>query len=814
MVKKGDEERWRRLDDEFKQLSLKQNRTLAEERRWEQVYAEKERLKSGGGGSEGGAGVGMMTGLAAGGARGAAPQTDPKTLKTLGNFFAGFALLLWVIDIVPLPILGDVYSGFNFNPQDFWNNWFSEFTFGNVWFDALIVLVAFFIIIKYAREQRMPSGFEIFVIFLFSFTMIFFLANPGWMAFPKAILHFIFIILFGFMYMGRLTNTNTAFLSVSGLLFFDFFLFSTALNTIPVLKYMSLLSTLVIALTFGFTPSVFTGIVTAFLVVFIVAVSVAEGYIGQGVSFEEGGGDKPALAQIWDRFTGGIGKYGGQIQKTLESRIQYAITGKVEENEFEPLGVYLENVQSADKKYYEDEKVVVWGSVIARTLDDPINIKVGCFAGDRKDKKFADKVDPDKKFSVFTLEEQDFACTFGSCKDADLGEDLRCKKFCDPQKEKNLGCKTAVEREILKIGRNTIKTFADFNFETLAYLKVYFINRERQRAMVREGLDPFEEFAIDDKNPVAVYTNGPTKIEMGTNSPLVSVSNDYIVEPSLDIRIGNREGWQGRINNLKELVLFLPEGIGFDPQQSCVNKKFLPYDINNCKGNCTEFVEKECTEVCNGYTDTGEKKKCNDACSERKKVCEESCSSFFAEGGQSYEGYALDVKDITYRDEATDFEKGKLFRCRFKPDPNAVLGPSPFTTKSFRVKVRYNYTVEKDAIAEIAELPEELKDTSVKPLTNLVISYDETKSIVTLEWTLSADDGSGEKDVVGYNIYRKEEGNDYISLIEAGKILREGTNKYEDAFTPNAETKYFYKVGVVDNNKNAAFAEKEFIYRP
>src|SRR3989338_2554029 len=355
--------------------------------------------------------AGMMTGLAAGGAKGNTSEIDP-SLKTLGNFFAGFALLLWLIDVAPLPIFGDVYSGFNFNPQDFWNNWFCKFTFGNGWFDALIIIVAFFIIVKYAREQRTPSGFEIFVIFLFSFTMIFFVANPGWMSFPKAIFHFIFIILFGSMYIGRLTNMNMALLSISVFLFFDFFLFSTVLNTVPVLKYVSLLSTIVIALTFGFTPSGFTGTATAFLVVFIVVVSVAEGYIGQGVSFEEGGKDRPALAQVLDRFRVGIGKYQKKIQKTLQSRIDYAITGKVEENEFEPLGVYLENVQSADKKYYDNENVVVWGTVKARTLDDPIHIRVGCFVNQDKNKILADIIDPKRPFSVFTLEEQDFACTF------------------------------------------------------------------------------------------------------------------------------------------------------------------------------------------------------------------------------------------------------------------------------------------------------------------------------------------------------------------------------------------------------------------
>ena len=64
------------------------------------------------------------------------------------------------------------------------------------------------------------------------------------------------------------------------------------------------------------------------------------------------------------------------IQKNLEQRVMYAVTGKVEENKYEPLGVYLENVKSLDPKYYARDTVTIVGTVKARTLDDPINIKL------------------------------------------------------------------------------------------------------------------------------------------------------------------------------------------------------------------------------------------------------------------------------------------------------------------------------------------------------------------------------------------------------------------------------------------------------
>jgi len=676
-----------------------------------------------------GGAAGLMGGLALAGGRGSAKvynNVNKAELKTVGNFIAGFALVLWIIDILPIPFLGDVYKGFNFNPQDFWDNWLSNFTLGNVWFDTLITLVAIFIIIKYAKERKFPNGIDLFSIILFSFTIIFFIANPGWIVLPKAILHFIFIILFGFMYIGRLTNANMAFIIVSGLLFFDFFLFSTVLNAVPVLKYISLLSTIVIALTFGFTPSGFTGTIASLLVVFVVVISVAEGVAGS-VFFEEGEGDRPTASEVVDRLRTGFGKYRDQIQDALSARIQYAITGKVEENQFEPLGVYLDNVQSTAKKYYIDkeggvdkfEEVIIYGTVRGRTLDDPINIKVGCFAG--KDKEPAKKIDPAEKFTIFTLEEQDFACT-----------------FTEEQLE---------DGKILKKGSNRVTTFADFNFETLAYQKIYFIDRERLRAMVREGLDVFDEFGIKDKKPVPVYTNGPVAIEMGTSSPIVGVSNNYIAFPRFSLSIKNRPEWQGRITGLSELVLLLPKGVKIDnpgikvereadgrikkdadgndieeeTDNDC-NVRFREYNLADCQASCGTFVLNECNEVCTGYVESREKTSCEAYCVDERDQCEKQCQFLFNEDDQEYEGYALAqsaIKKLQKRvyddDDAGRFER---FNCKLNPIRDEVLGNSPITTKFFRIKVRYNYTVESPVTIQIVEaLPIEGVDpTPVDPV--------------------------------------------------------------------------------------------------
>jgi len=406
----------------------------------------------------------------------------------------------------------------------------------------------------------------------------------------------------------------------------------------------------------------------------------------------------------------------GQVPKTFfenlgiaigswfSSQIQYAITGKVEQNEFEPLGVYLDNVESVASRYYIDkvdgeevfEEVIIYGTVRGRTLDDPINIEVGCFVEKDKKKIHAKLEDPENKFTIFAFEEQDFACTF-------------------TENQLSGG-------RVLKEGSNTITTFADFNFETLAFQKVYFMDRDRLRAMTREGLDVFDEFGIKDKRPVPVYTNGPAAIEMGTTNPLVGVSEKYLVFPRFSLAIKNRPGWQGRITGLKELVLLLPEGVNISKRivetddgkitiNDC-NVLFEDYGIVKCNKACGKFVLKECNEVCDGYGQgsSGEKTSCLVYCSDEQVDCKKQCEFLFIDRNQEYKGYALAQSAIdklqkrVYDDE--DSARFERFNCKLNPIRDEVLGNTPITTKFFRVKARYNYTVEESITVNIVKAPE------------------------------------------------------------------------------------------------------------
>ena len=162
--------------------------------------------------------------------------------------------------------------------------------------------------------------------------MVFFLGIRGCIAYTKSIFHFLFIILFGLLYVRQTSRSNAAFLTIAGLLIFDFFFFSTIFKLLPLFKYISLLGAIIIIWTFAQSPSGFTSFLFVLLIILIMVLTVADGMPASGVFFEESEDTKPPLRELWDKITTGIGNYQKHMTYTLEAIIQYAITGGDEAN--------------------------------------------------------------------------------------------------------------------------------------------------------------------------------------------------------------------------------------------------------------------------------------------------------------------------------------------------------------------------------------------------------------------------------------------------------------------------------------------------
>jgi len=371
------------------------------------------------------------------------------------------------------------------------------------------------------------------------------------------------------------------------------------------------------------------------------------------------------------------------INTWFSDRIQYAVTGKVEKNKQEPLGVYIEQLRSAQPFYYEGEDIVLWGLLKARTLDDPVGIKLSCYIKDGTNKIQATKIDPEKSFVVFTQEQQDFACMFKS---------------------------NTLKDATSKI----IAVQAEFNFETLAYVKAYFMDMERLRAMTREKQDPFVEYNIKDKNPQSVATNGPAKITLGTTTSLIGVSDSYVAYPRLTVNFQNNDGWLGKITNIKELVLLMPKGAEIIAPEFDCNLPFQAYTEDNCKMNsCNILIFGNCSADCNGYSGNA-RASCQARCTEKQTTCHKECTYLFNEEGQQYTGYNLVISD-KLKISIDEAERFKFFTCKINLKPEEILEKTPLTTKSFRVKARYDYIVEKTISAEIRKDPLKKGTTSTNP---------------------------------------------------------------------------------------------------
>jgi len=188
---------------------------------------------------------------------------------------------------------------------------------------------------------------------------------------------------------------------------------------------------------------------------------------------------------------------------------------------------------------------------------------------------------------------------------------------------------------------------AEFNFETMAYLKLYFINKETLRSFKRDNIDVFDFYDINHINPVAIYTNGPIGIGMGIKKELpIGVYTDKENIPfSLGITIQN--DWDGIIKDVTELNVYVHDSI--------------------------ELI------------------RCDHEMENKGHVDEEQAN---------YNVYSLIVPNRRTQN-ISDYE---TITCSVNAiDPESLLGGESIITRYFRVSTKYIYELEKSTPIEVAE---------------------------------------------------------------------------------------------------------------
>ncbi len=631
--------------------------------------------------------------------------------------------IIWFIDTSTL--FGPIYQGFQFNPSILTQtNWTAVITSSlvsgllifnvfNKWFRrdlGFIVSMLLFAGINYISGKispnLSPNLYSIFPIILAAFGILllyifhkqgftfsgetlsylvmvlvfsYFWVNWNWTANPKAVLHVGWVIIFCLGYLstfegieGQPFQKGKLYLFTPVFLILDFFgssLLSAYGITVPLIVLVTCF--------YGhqFAKNSFARWNGLTLLVLLTVLSYTPTTLAaQSVNFQEreATDTKSPFQTISDFFS----RIGASTSKKVEQRLDYASGGyssSVEKNQYESLGVYFADPRAGEPVFYTYEPVVVWATIRSKTYQDPVVVKFECY---RKEKEVIEKgiPKPDIPFPVFQLEENDVECKFA---------------------------------QIPNPGPTDITLRATYNFATNAYLKTYFIDRETYRALTRQGIeDPLAQFAIKDKEPKPVFTNGP--VQIGINiGPIIHVAQTYNSLPRLTISLQNRQSiedkdkrivrqWEGKINEIKELVILTPPDVTIligDP--NACNKPFAQYTPERCSESCTTFVSDPCAKACQTTDQI-----CQNECKRLADECKNECENLFkvdtgqGPAGKPYNAYYLDLSKIKQEDyKDIDSQKFRTFSCLVNPAPE-VLDKTPITTRYFRVRARYEYLLE------------------------------------------------------------------------------------------------------------------------
>lgn len=324
-------------------------------------------------------------------------------------------------------------------------------------------------------------------------------------------------------------------------------------------------------------------------------------------------------------------------------------TAEIDSNAQKELGVFIEDMEKSQPDFYMDEPVSVWATLVVSTLKDQIHVSTGCVA-DKDDESQAmasDYLEPEE-FDAEQYDQVPVDCTFESYR--------------------------------LTEGSHRISINTTFDFQTLAYQKKYFMNKQRYYAYRRQEIDPLEQYGIADKEPVAVYTSGPMMIGMDTRGSLITIDTDSDSE-RLMLGITLRNNWDGTIKQVIELTVTVPSSLQLD-------------------GDCSGMS--------------------------------------FSGAGTNEDGnlYSMD-------EPIGEIEDYRTFRCPFVvSDPDLLLGEAPLSIRYFKARATYTYTIEESTTVNV-RMSDDLKELKEKTvanvpelaLDNMRVSREETREIDLHEHT-------------------------------------------------------------------------------
>ena len=330
---------------------------------------------------------------------------------------------------------------------------------------------------------------------------------------------------------------------------------------------------------------------------------------------------------IWDLLTNWSDRIGNLFNSTLNTDVY---TGQTDVNAKQKLGVFLEPLKSTDRNYILGEPVGVFTTLSANTLDRSIDARIRCVGHSGKENASggeilvdAEEIYPQKSYTFEEFSYEDIDCSFAP--------------------------------DAFDKGSHKIELFLDFDFETQAYFKSYYVDKERSRSFRRIGRNVLDVYKISEKNPVAIYTDGPLQVGLGIGKPQpveLDLQNDGQNRLTLGITLRNK--WDGVISSFSKIALMMPKQM----------------DIQNRVCGTIEMVEGECSDM--------------------KVTCDPKI-------------YRVYIVDLVQNKESFEDIKGfKNLRCPITINSGSLLlGNSPLLTEFFRVHADYEYELSRSTSVSV-----------------------------------------------------------------------------------------------------------------
>ncbi|MEM4260027.1 MAG: hypothetical protein QXG00_02220 [Candidatus Woesearchaeota archaeon] len=253
--------------------------------------------------------------------------------------------------------------------------------------------------------------------------------------------------------------------------------------------------------------------------------------------------------------------------------------GEVEKNKKENLGVYINKLDtSMYSPFYSDSEIVVLARLRGRSFKDNMNINTSCYLKKLGTTEIIEKGVTDPQIVRVNIPEYSFF------------EDV----FCTFQNKSK--------------GKYIVDFTAEFDFETWAYTKYIFVDRDLLRIY---GEKINSELDIEQKVK-AVYTNGPVKIGISSEDytmPIPINKNDLRVPGIFGVTVENKIGdgtTIGEVIGIKSIQLIIPNSLSLsncrpttvtmsNPKIYPENDKYIFYSVNDFDLKNNAFRSVMCT---------------------------------------------------------------------------------------------------------------------------------------------------------------------------------------------------------------------------